>query len=189
MPSLHGRTNGQRDSSPRVAGASTQKSGDCEVRPGCAPSAGALQHACIDKYAGRSKLSPSPGTCSAPGRFPTSDCGRDFWGHGVRRTRAAPGGPRRQRHACFFRPRAGLDSAIRGQHAGHPRRRWMAAIYLVSGPPRSGHRGGTTVNYPRAALLRRRRLRRFRVGALVFLAGAVPLWPQTFDFGGPPRAP
>jgi hypothetical protein len=32
------------------------------------------------KKAAGARLSPLPGTRSAPGRFPASDCARDFWG-------------------------------------------------------------------------------------------------------------
>lgn len=69
----------------------------------------------LKKPAG-TRLSPSPGTCSAPGRFPTSDCARDFWGHGGAPNAAPEGGPRHRRHACFSRPARATGCGGQGQH-------------------------------------------------------------------------
>src|SRR4030095_16345970 len=111
------------------------------------------------------KLSPSPGTCSAPGRFPASDCARDFWGHpGVRRTRATGGalegaGGRGLLHVRSF--------TVAG-HRGGTTEKLRACLLLGRGPPRVRVRRGRS-SCPAslhgrplrsAASWRRRRVRR-----------------------------
>jgi hypothetical protein len=148
-------------------------------------------------------MSPSPGTCSAPGRFPTSDCARDFWGnggaprcHSVRLFiwsdslcwRAfAPNSERdglreegrRQRHLARAEQAEALEIralALHGRHADEPRRR------------RVQERGDTEplAPDPRPGLRRRRRPQRLhahehapRLGRLMFSTmprpGAPPL--------------
>jgi hypothetical protein len=121
------------------------------------------------------RLSPSPGTSSAPDRFPTSDCARNFWGAGGAPNAGAcppaarvvsPGGAAVRVH------QGSLSIAVDGRGLPHVRS-------LTVGPP-----WGNDRELAAALLLLGRRLLRLAVGAPIFLARAVPLWSETFDFGG-----
>ena len=102
----------------------------------------------LKKPAG-ARLSPLPETCSAPGRFPTSDCARDFWGHGwVDGTRSlgavllpGPRGDLANHQTAGTAPSAAISWSI--TRAPTPRR-----FSGVLGHSR-GTVGGTSVNYPR----------------------------------------
>jgi hypothetical protein len=118
------------------------------------------------------RLSASPGTCSAPGRFPTSNCARDFWGHRGCAERGRPELPSPPAaYACLARaPGAAVRVSTRS-----PGRRWMAAVYhirsITVGPP-----WGNDRELSAPLLLLGRRLLRLAVGAPIFLAlGPTPV--------------